>query len=388
MVSENISTEPMVRKDQWLRISNSTARNLQNGKARFRFLYVGSHLATEEHLLHQFEAGDMAYDFGDAKKMILAESSRAAGCLYDVIFIDYPLERSELKKFFSFLRRNKFSKLVLVYNGTRLTGNCIKNIRRFDMLDDVFDIQSNDIKYAAIIPFLRSSKRAHRLRRLRALKNRARRLSARRCVSFLLKRLLDITVATIALILLLPLLLIIALIIKLESKGPVFYTSSRAGKGYKIFRFYKFRTMFVNADREIDKLAHLNQYSGDNASGPVFYKIQNDPRVTRFGKFLRNTSLDEIPQLFNVLKGDMSLVGNRPLPLYEAASLTTNECVERFTATAGITGLWQVKKRGKAEMSVDERINLDITYARNENVVYDLWIMLCTPLALMQKSDV
>ena len=387
MVSENISTEPMVRKGEWLKISNSSDRNLQNGKARFKFLYIGSHLATEEHLLHQFETGDMAYDFGDAKKMMLAESCPAAGCLYDVIFIDYPLDRSEIKKLFSFLRKNKFSELVLVYNGTRLTNNCIKNIRRFDRIDDVFDIQANGISYATIIPFLRTSKRAHRLRRLRVLKNRARRLSIRRCVSFLLKRMLDIVIASIALILFFPLVLIIAMIIKLESKGPVFYTSSRAGKGYKIFRFYKFRTMFLNADQEIKKLAHLNQYNGDNDSGPVFYKIQNDPRVTRFGKFLRNTSLDEIPQLFNVVKGDMSLVGNRPLPLYEAASLTTNECVERFTATAGITGLWQVKKRGKAEMSVDERINLDITYARNENVIYDLWIMLCTPLALMQKSN-
>ena len=96
MVTENVSTGRMVRKDQWLRISNFTARNLQNGKARFRFLYIGSHIATEEVLLRQFETGDMAYDFGDAKKMILAESSQAAGCLYDVIFIDYPLERSVL----------------------------------------------------------------------------------------------------------------------------------------------------------------------------------------------------------------------------------------------------------------------------------------------------
>jgi lipopolysaccharide/colanic/teichoic acid biosynthesis glycosyltransferase len=145
--------------------------------------------------------------------------------------------------------------------------------------------------------------------------------------------------------------------------------------------------MVVNADKEIGQLAHLNQY-GDNNCQPIFYKIQNDPRVTPFGKFLRNSSLDEIPQLFNVLKGDMSLVGNRPLPLYEACALTTNECVERFNATAGITGLWQVKKRGKAEMSADERIQLDITYARNENLVYDLWIMLSTPAALLQKSSV
>jgi lipopolysaccharide/colanic/teichoic acid biosynthesis glycosyltransferase len=386
MVSENFRTEPIVQKSEWRTIYNSTP-SLQNGRAKFRFLYIGSHVATEEVLLNQFEAGDMAYDFGDAKRM-LTKPSLSAGCLYDVIFIDYPLERRELRKFFSFLRRNRFSELVVVYNGTRLTDNCIKCIRRFSMVDDVFDIQSNHINYAAIIPFLRSSKRAHKLKRLRTLKKTARRLSVRRCVSFGVKRLLDIMFAIIVLILLLPFLLIIAMVIKLESKGPILYTSTRAGKGYKIFKFYKFRTMVLNADREINALAHLNQYNGDNANSPVFYKIKNDPRVTRFGKFLRNTSLDEIPQLFNVLKGDMSLVGNRPLPLYEAASLTTNECVERFTATAGITGLWQVKKRGKAEMSVDERINLDITYARNENVIYDLWIMLCTPLALMQKSDV
>ncbi|GAC1484709.1 MAG: hypothetical protein NVS1B13_10430 [Flavisolibacter sp.] len=103
---------------------------------------------------------------------------------------------------------------------------------------------------------------------------------------------------------------------------------------------------------------------------------------------MRNTSLDELPQLFNVLKGDMSLVGNRPLPLYEAATLTTNEFVERFMAPAGITGLWQIKKRGRDEMSIDERISLDISYARKSNIIYDFWIMFNTPKALLQKSNV
>ena len=385
MLTENVSTERIVLKDKWLRISDFRS---ENEKARFRFLYIGSNIATEEQLLDQFQEGNTAYDFEEAKKMILEDSSIATRCIYDVIFIDAPLNRTELKRFFFFLRKNKLSQLVLIYNGTGLTDNCIRNIKRLDMIDDILNIQSRDINYATTIPFLKRSKRAHRLRYLRTLKNRANKLSAKRCVSLILKRTLDIVVSSIILIIFLPLFLIIALIIKLESKGPVLYTSSRAGKGYKIFRFHKFRTMLPDADQQINTLAHLNQYSGDDNNGPIFYKIQNDPRVTRFGKFLRNTSLDEIPQLFNVLKGDMSLVGNRPLPLYEAASLTTNECVERFTATAGITGLWQVKKRGKAEMSVDERINLDITYARNENVVYDLWIMLCTPLALIQKNNV
>jgi lipopolysaccharide/colanic/teichoic acid biosynthesis glycosyltransferase len=145
--------------------------------------------------------------------------------------------------------------------------------------------------------------------------------------------------------------------------------------------------MVPDADVKVQKLSHLNQYQV-SGNGPVFFKLKNDPRITRFGKFIRNTSIDELPQLFNVLKGDMSLVGNRPLPLYEAATLTTNEYVERFTATAGITGLWQISKRGKAEMSAQERISLDITYARKENLLYDFWIMAKTPAALFQKSDV
>jgi lipopolysaccharide/colanic/teichoic acid biosynthesis glycosyltransferase len=202
-----------------------------------------------------------------------------------------------------------------------------------------------------------------------------------------IKRLLDIVLASLALLILSPVFLLIALGIKITSKGPIFYTSLRAGRGFRIFDFYKFRTMEVDADKKIEALAHLNQYTtGD--TGPLFFKLTNDPRITKFGQFLRNTSLDELPQLFNVIKGDMSLVGNRPLPLYEAATLTTNEFVERFMAPAGITGLWQVKKRGKAEMSIEERINLDILYARRSNLLYDLRIMASTPAALWQKSNV
>jgi lipopolysaccharide/colanic/teichoic acid biosynthesis glycosyltransferase len=198
---------------------------------------------------------------------------------------------------------------------------------------------------------------------------------------------LDIVLASILLLLLLPLFLAIMLFIKLESKGPVIYKAKRAGRGFQIFNFYKFRTMITNADKKVQELTHLNQYVSA-AKGAYFFKVSNDPRITKVGRFLRNTSLDELPQLFNVIKGDMSLVGNRPLPLYEAATLTTNEFVERFMAPAGITGLWQIKKRGKAEMSAEERIRLDISYVRNSSLLYDLWIMLNTPKALIQKSDV
>lgn len=202
-----------------------------------------------------------------------------------------------------------------------------------------------------------------------------------------LKRGLDITAASVGLVLSAPVMAVIAVMIRLESKGPIFYAAKRAGRNYKVFKFYKFRTMVPDADKKLAQLQHLNQYATDG-KGPVFYKMSNDPRITKLGNFLRNTSLDEIPQLVNVLRGDMSLVGNRPLPLYEATALTTDEWVERFLAPAGITGLWQISKRGKAEMSVEERIQLDVSYANKNTFAYDMWLMVNTPFALIQKDNV
>ena len=202
-----------------------------------------------------------------------------------------------------------------------------------------------------------------------------------------MKRAFDILISATALLILLPVCIIVAIIIKLESKGPIFYVSKRAGTGYKIFNFYKFRTMRVGADAELANLAHLNQYS-ENATDGVFFKIKDDPRITRFGQFLRNSSLDEIPQLFNVLRGDMSLVGNRPLPLYEAEKLTKDQIAWRFLAPAGITGLWQITKRGKDNMSPDERISLDMEYAMKNSFWLDMKILLSTFPALLQKEKV
>lgn len=200
-----------------------------------------------------------------------------------------------------------------------------------------------------------------------------------------LKRAFDIIFSLLILILLSPLFLIIALLIKLESKGPIFYVSQRAGAGYKIFNFYKFRTMKHGADKELSQLISLNQYGTGKTS---FIKISNDPRVTRVGTILRKTSIDELPQFINVLKGDMSIVGNRPLPLYEAEILTDDKSARRFLAPAGITGLWQVTKRGKKDMSELERKELDIKYA----VIWDVWvdfkILLKTVPALLQKEAV
>jgi lipopolysaccharide/colanic/teichoic acid biosynthesis glycosyltransferase len=212
------------------------------------------------------------------------------------------------------------------------------------------------------------------------------RVNPERQINAVLKRMFDILVAGSLLLLLSPIFLLIAIIIKLESRGPVFYAARRAGKNYQVFKFYKFRTMVADADKKLQQLSHMNQYQND--SGPVFYKVSNDPRITKFGSFLRNTSIDEMPQLFNVLIGDMSLVGNRPLPLYEATALTTDDWAQRFLAPAGITGLWQISKRGNKEMSANERIELDINYSRKHTFAYDMWIMINTPKALVQKDNV
>lgn len=247
------------------------------------------------------------------------------------------------------------------------------------------------------------------------------------------KRIFDLVFAGGALLALSPLFLIIYILIRLESKGPAFYYSLRVGTGYRVFKFYKFRSMYVNADQRIKDLKHLNQYNIDAdtekakkpiarglcdectaygkcqypifsdkvqlcekdfqfskkaSAGSAFFKIKNDPRITRVGAFIRNTSIDELPQLWNVIIGDMSIVGNRPLPLYEAEKLTTDKYILRFAAPAGITGLWQVEKRGKGEMSEEERLMLDNVYAQTYSLKNDLKLILKTIPALFQKESV
>lgn len=244
------------------------------------------------------------------------------------------------------------------------------------------------------------------------------------------KRAIDIATTGTAVILLLPVFIIVAILIKLDSKGPVFYKSKRVGSGYKIFDLYKFRTMRTDADQLIRKMAALNMYSkaepvaqiethglcddclaGNQCKSLLFHdgkeiceklyhfqkeqkaafmKFQNDPRITRLGSFLRNSSIDELPQLINILKGDMSLVGNRPLPLYEAEKMTTDDKILRFAGPAGLTGLWQVTKRGKgkSDMTEEERTQLDITYAREFSFKMDMEIILKTFPALLQSENV
>ncbi|MDE3249766.1 MAG: sugar transferase [Bacteroidota bacterium] len=263
----------------------------------------------------------------------------------------------------------------------------LHHLRTLSFVDEIIFMHRQADKLSAKLSFIKKIKDAENIKTLRQ-NIQSQPAIAKPTLSSVAKRAFDIVVSGVVLILLFPLFALIALAIRIESRGPVFYIAKRAGRGYRVFNFFKFRTMEVNADKKVQQLSHLNQYNADAAKGPVFFKVSNDPRITRVGAFLRNTSLDELPQFINVLLGDMSLVGNRPLPLYEAETLTTDNWAERFMAPAGITGLWQIKKRGQEDMSVEERIGLDITYANRNNFMYDLWIMANTPTALIQKSSV
>lgn len=240
------------------------------------------------------------------------------------------------------------------------------------------------------------------------------------------KRLFDILASGSALLILSPLLILTALAIRLESKGPIIYTSKRVGTNYKIFGFLKFRSMYVDADKRLDEFKKNNQYQdttsltkkiyyqdpdksekvvlvGDDfrlteeeylarrkkLKANNFVKIQNDPRVTRVGRIIRKYSIDELPQLINILKGDMSVVGNRPLPLYEAELLTSDEYIERYMAPSGLTGLWQVEKRGtEGILSAEERKQLDIQYAQKFSFWFDMKLIFRTFTAFIQKENV
>ncbi len=195
--------------------------------------------------------------------------------------------------------------------------------------------------------------------------------------NYALKRSFDMVISIIILIICLPLFLLLSILIRLDSPGPILFTQDRMGFLGNKFKLYKFRTMSADADRQIEKLKHLS-----DRSGPVF-KMKNDPRITRIGKWLRRFSLDEIPQILNVLTGDMSLVGPRPQVLWEAAHYDEH-AKKRLRVKPGITGLWQVS--GRASLSYDEMIDLDVFYLENWSLGLDLKILIRTFPAIFAKE--
>jgi exopolysaccharide biosynthesis polyprenyl glycosylphosphotransferase len=196
-----------------------------------------------------------------------------------------------------------------------------------------------------------------------------------------IKRAIDIVVSTAAIVLLSPVIVLTALLVKLSSPGPIFFVQKRLGRNKRMFEIYKFRTMVVDAEKRLKDLEHKNE-----ADGAVF-KIKNDPRVTPLGRFLRKTSIDELPQLFNVLKGDMSLVGPRPLQVrdYELFETFCQDWQRRrFSVRPGITCLWQIK--GRSSIPFEKWMELDLQYIRNWSLWLDLEILAKTVPAVLKGS--
>lgn len=193
------------------------------------------------------------------------------------------------------------------------------------------------------------------------------------------KRLVDICVSLVLLVLLAPLLVLVALIIKLDSEGPIFFIQERVGFNKRRFRMFKFRTMLSDAEARMKEIEHLNE-----KSGPIF-KIKNDPRITRVGRWLRRTSIDELPQLVNVLFGDMSVVGPRPLSVRDAIRMEVAWQKRRFSVKPGLTCLWQVS--GRSNLSFEQWMQLDLEYIDRWSLVLDVLILLRTvPAILMARG--
>ena len=197
-------------------------------------------------------------------------------------------------------------------------------------------------------------------------------------ISLFIKRVVDIASSLILLISLAPVFLVVSLLIKRDSPGPVFFIQDRVGLGKRRFRLYKFRTMIADAEQRMKAIERLNE-----VSGPVF-KIKDDPRITRTGKFLRKTSIDELPQLINVLKGDMSLVGPRPLPVRDYNGFNEDWHHSRFSVRPGITCLWQVN--GRSNVSFEKWMELDMKYIDNWSLFLDFKILLKTIPSVLKAS--
>ncbi len=343
--------------------------------AKYEYFYIGQDFGYVEDKLRSFHKGSFVDSVDEAIHFL--RKTKKYNLPSAFIFGDDALS-SDLKRFRRFTRESSYLENIPVI----LLSNRNMDVSTFKgpvkLVDEILDARFSD-EILKKVKVLAKTK-------LHGVKKKANLRPS--VVSTVVKRILDVLLSSVFLLLLTPVFLVVALLIKLETSGPVFYISKRAGRHYRIFNFIKFRTMELGADKKVAELLKKNQYHQNSDQNPLFFKLKDDPRVTKVGKFLRNTSLDEVPQLINVLKGDMSLVGNRPLPLYEAVTLTTDEYAARFLAPAGITGLWQIKKRGHRDMSVEERIELDITYAQQEGLLYDFWIIANTPRALVQRESV
>jgi len=281
------------------------------------------------------------------------------------VFFTSSINLNNIKKY---VKNNKINEIVLAdsdYNREevlKLINYCEQNDIEFKMVPDMLELKMGEMSFDSYfgIPVL------HLRHPLFEASN------------YYFKRTLDIIMAMVALLVSAPFLIFIMIAIKIDSKGPVIYSHLRKGYRGRCFPFFKFRSMVEDADRQLKYLLAFNEREGQA------FKMKNDPRVTKVGKFIRKYSLDEIPQLFNVLRGDMSLVGPRPQVLWEA-EYYDEEARRRLNILPGITGLWQIS--GRSDLSYEEMINLDLYYLENWTPGLDIKILLKTiPVVVLKKG--
>ncbi len=390
---------------------------------KLNYTYIGS----DESVIQDFQSLKEELNFNYFSNFVKASEFFHETKIIDGVICEINLPgRNGVDTYKSFIRNfDRTHDIPYIVISETKTPELIQNVLKLK-IDDIYIKPISSKQIHERIKFLKELKP-----KMELLEKRSEHEKLKVYKTPFFKRLFDIVFSCVALLIASPILLIFIIAIRLESKGKVYYVSKRVGTGYRIFNFIKLRSMYPDADKRLKEFEHLNQYKqepkpeaqlqthkkvkkesgttlfGDdveidenqhlidkkNKQEKAFVKFENDPRITKVGHIIRKLSIDELPQLINVIKGDMSIVGNRPLPLYEAELLTTDGWTDRFNGPAGITGLWQVEARGKtSKMSPEERKQLDNTYVEIANSKFsfwkDLWIIIRTIPAVFQKENV
>jgi lipopolysaccharide/colanic/teichoic acid biosynthesis glycosyltransferase len=337
--------------------------------------YIGENISLVANLAKAFHMG-YASSVNLRQAIAYLRELQKEECSLRGFLIDVPMHQLHLQNFLQYISGTPYANLPVLYVSTHLTQAETISLTSGHVVDDVVHPIRDIFTIGDRIVFLGKVKeeRIARNKRKGGWAEAARLRSAA-----MAKRLADIFFSSLMILLTAPLMLLIALLVKLDSHGPVFHNTYRAGRGYRVFKLYRFRTGKVGAARLVTSLSQLNLFRDNDAK---FIKACHETGLTRIGRILRCSSLEALPQLFNVLKGDMSVVGNRPLPLNEASSLTSDEFAERFNAPAGITGLWQV---ASPELKEGSALRYDLEYARTASLALDMQILWRTPRTIWEK---
>lgn len=343
-------------------------------KQRDNIFYIGDNITLVANLAGSFRNGyataiNLQQGISFLRELLI-DQYRFRG-----IMIDVPLHKLQLEKFMQFMQGAGLDQVPVLYVSTYLSPREVQEMINAHVVDDIVHPIRDIFTIGERMDFVgQVKKQVAGGRREVAVTS-----LLKSWMHAMVKRVADIVISTMLIILLAPLMLVLAILIKMDSSGPIFHNAYRAGKGYTIFKFYRFRTTKVGTARLVTSLSQVNLFRDH---GATFLKACDESSVTGIGQWLRRTCLNELPQLFNVWKGDMSMVGNRPLPLNEASQLTNDAFAERFNAPAGITGLWQIHKDGDP---LRDRVQDDLTYARRRSLWLDCMILCRTPAAWWRK---